>query len=92
MMGIFAVFIGGPSSVFGWILVTVMGLVVLFLLTWKRWPRPQLHVRKGTSGWEVHTSSSPTSPTRSTSQAALLSRLLIGAAVIVAMWWLLRSR
>jgi|HubBroStandDraft_5_1064220.scaffolds.fasta_scaffold60930_2 hypothetical protein len=90
-MGIFAVFIGGPSSVFGWILVTVMGLVVLFLLTWKRWPRPQLHVRKGTSGWEVH-ASSPTSPTRSTSQAALLSRLLIGAAVIVAMWWLLRSR
>ena len=89
-MGIFAVLIGGPNSVFGWILGTVLALVVLFLLAWKRWPRPQL--RKTPHGWELRSISAATGPPRNASQAALLYRFLIGIAVVVAMWLLLRSR
>lgn len=91
-MAIFAVLIGGRSSVFGWILVTVMGLVFLFLLARNRWPRPQLHVSKGPSGWKWYTSGSPRVPLRNTSQAALVSRVLIAIAVIVVAWLLLRWR
>lgn len=89
-MDIFAVLIGGPNRVFGWILVAVMALVCLFFLAWKQWPRPQL--RKTPHGWELRRTSSANSPPRNTSQAALLARLLIGIAVVIAMWLLLRAR
>ncbi len=88
-MSAFGVLIGGRNSVFGVILVTVLAVVFLFLLGWKRWPRPQL--RKTPQGWELRRVSSATGPPRNTSQAALLSRLLIGVAVVIAMWLLLRS-
>jgi hypothetical protein len=89
-MSIFAVLIGGPNSVFGWILVAVMAVAFLFFVGWKRWPRPQL--RKTPHGWELHRVGSATGPPRNVSQAALLSRLLIAVAVVVVVWLLLRSR
>jgi hypothetical protein len=91
-MSIFAVLIGGRNSVFGWILVTAMGLVFLCLSAWKRWPRPRLQLRKTPHGWELRRISSTTIPSRNTSQAALLCALLVGVAALVVMWLLLRSR
>ena len=91
-MGVFALLIGGRNSVPGAILVTVFGLVLLWLLIRYRAPRTRLRLIWGSVGWKLQRSDRATGRSRNTSQAALVVRLLIGVAVIVAVWLLLHSR
>jgi hypothetical protein len=82
--------IGGSNSVVAWIFMALLALVFLPVLLWKQWPRPQL--RKTQRGWELRSITSAKGPLRNTSQTALISRILIGVAVLIGMWLLLRSR
>jgi hypothetical protein len=85
-----AILIGGPSTIFGLILVCVSALAVLWLLVRRQFPRPRL--KKSPKGWELDAGGDPTSPRGDRSQAALLFRLLIGIGVIIVMYVLLRPR
>jgi hypothetical protein len=89
-MSIFAIWVGGPNKVFAWILMALVACVFLPFLFWTQFPRPQL--KRDQSWWKLQSGSPGAGPPRNASQAAVLSRLVIGVAVMVALWLLLRSR